>query len=430
MATTTSKRRRDQPVGLVAGGLIDRRTVLRRALALPFLAPLTHAASAESVNAERPAWMRAPGVPMSAYGRPSAYEADVVRAVAQEYRGIAPEAGVSLTPLHRLRGSITPAGLHFERHHSGVPQIDPGRHHLMIHGEVERPLVFGVDALLRYPVETRIGFVECAGNSFPNAADRAPAKTCGAIHGLLSNSEWGGVSLRRLLDEAGLRKTARWLIAEGADAAAMVRSIPLSMALDDGMVALYQNGERLRPEQGYPARLWFPGLEGNLHIKWVRRIKVSERPAHSRDETSKYSDRLADGSALQFTLEMGVKSIITMPSGQMQLPRPGWYEIEGLAWSGSGRVRAVDVSADGGHSWVAAHLDDPALDRALTRFRIPWEWRGEPQVIESRAVDESGAVQPTREHWKRRYAAGQIYHNNAIQRWRVDAQGRVENHFG
>jgi sulfane dehydrogenase subunit SoxC len=275
---------------------------------------------------------------------------------------------------------------------------------------------------------TRTCFIECSGNSIFNVAPEPQPLSCGELHGLVSCSEWTGVSLALLLDEAGIDPEAGWVTFEGGDAAAMVRSLPLSLAAREGMIALYQNGERIRPEQGYPMRLLMPGLEGNVSVKWLRRIELTRGPAYSRDETAKYTDLQDDGTARQFSLEMGVKSVITRPSAGLALQGPGFYEISGLAWSGAGRVSRVDVSADGGRTWAEAALQGPVLPKALTRFRIPWRWAGGGLIrLQSRAVDESGQVQPTRDAWIAGSSTKSRYHYNAIQTWAVDPDGSVRN---
>jgi len=243
----------------------------------------------------------------------------------------------------------------------------------------------------------------------------------------MSCSEWTGVPLATLMDEAGVDRGAGWVLAEGADAAAMSRSVPIEKAMDDAMIALYQNGERLRPEQGYPVRLLLPGWEGNMSVKWLRRIKATEGPTHTKDETSKYTDLQPDGRALQFTFEMGVKSVITKPSSTMKLPRSGFYEISGIAWSGAGRIRRVEVSADGGATWADAALTGEERPKSLVRFRLPWEWTGKEAVLQSRATDEKGQVQPTRTAWRAQYSPGNIYHNHSIVSWSVGADGSVKN---
>ena len=416
----------------VAGnGLIDRRVFLRRGvaggLALAGGVAGVHAAGIGD-NARR--WQKEIGAPMSASGSPSKHvEGKVQRGVLKPYGDIAPGTGVSMTPLHELSGTITPNRLHFERHHNGVPDIDPDQHVLTVHGLVKRPLTFNMAALSRYPMTNRICFIECSGNSFFNTFPEAKALSAGMIHGLLSCSEWTGVPLSILLEEAGIDARAKWIIAEGADAATMGRSIPLSKAMDDVIVALYQNGEPVRPEQGFPMRLVNPGYEGNTSIKWLHRIKLAERPVHARDETSKYTDLLPDGTADQFTFAMGVKSVIIRPSGGMTMAGNGFYEISGLAWSGAGRVRRVEVSADGGITWADAHLHGPVLDKALTRFSMAWQWDGSPVQLQSRATDDKGRVQMTRSAWMAGYGPGQRYHHNAIQSWVVNELGEVSNAY-
>jgi sulfane dehydrogenase subunit SoxC len=317
--------------------------------------------------------------------------------------------------------------LHFERHHSGVPDIDPAQHRLLIHGAVRRPLTFTVESLLRYPTVTRVQFLECAGNSGQNLNPQAPQAPAGVIHGLMSCSEWTGVPLSTLMDEVGVERGAEWVLAEGADAAAMSRSVPLAKIMDDALIALYQNGERLRPENGYPLRLFLPGYEGNMSVKWLRRLKVVREPTMTRDETSHYTDVLLGGKALILTYPMEVKSVITSPSTGLALNGPGVYEVTGLAWSGLGRVRRVDVSADGGRSWAEAALNEPVLPKSFTRFRMAWRWSGGPAVLMSRAVDETGAVQPTRASLVAERGERQNYHNNGIQAWAIGAGGEVSN---
>jgi sulfane dehydrogenase subunit SoxC len=280
---------------------------------------------------------------------------------------------------------------------------------------------------MRYPMVSRTLFIECSGNSFRNTSQELPQVTCGEIHGLISCSEWTGVPLALLLEEAGIDARAKWLVAEGADAATMARSIPMAKALDDAMVALWQNGERLRPEQGYPMRLVLPGFEGNMGIKWLHRIKATEGPMHARDETSHYTDLLPDGKALQFTFPMGVKSVITQPSPGWALQGRGFYEISGLAWSGADRIAKVEVSADGGKTWAGAELQEPVLAKALTRFRLAWNWNGAPTVLMSRATDQKGETQPTRTAWLQRYGTNQRYHYNAMQAWQVESDGKLRN---
>src|SRR6059036_1754335 len=375
---------------------------------------------------EVPPSMKGPGAGMSEYGSPAKYESKVTRTFIRSQPGTT-GSGASRTPLESLEGMITPSGLHFERHHSGVPDIDPAQHRLLVHGLVKRPLVFTVDALHRYPMVSRIHFLECSGNSQLLYQPAPPNITAGQTHGLVSCSEWTGVPLRLLLEEAGVDRSARWILAEGADAAAMSRSIPMAKAMDDAILALFQNGERLRPENGYPVRLFLPGWEGNMSVKWLRRLKAVPAPIMTKDETSRYTDLQADGKSLMFTYPMEVKSVITRPSHGMSLSGPGLYQISGVAWSGEGTIRKVEVTTDGGRSWVAAALDAPVLPRALTRFRAPWRWDGGATVLKSRATDDAGNLQPEREKFIAEHGSNAIFHCNAIQAWSVAASGEVKH---
>ncbi len=372
-------------------------------------------------------WERVYGAGFTGYGQPSRFELPVVRHIGRPYGDLAPGSGAALSPIESLEGIITPSALHNIRNHSGTPDIDPKQHQLLLHGLVTRELMFSMDSLSRYPMATRTYFIECSGNSNRALAPQPAQVPAGAIHGNISCSEWTGVPLRMLLEEAGLRPEAQWLLAEGADSAHMSRSIPLEKALDDAMIALYQNGERLRPEQGYPVRLLLPGWEGNTSVKWLRRLKATSGPTHTKDETSKYTDALPDGRALQFTFEMGVKSVITKPSSTMTLPRPGFYEISGIAWTGAGRIRRVEVSSDGGSTWVNAVLAGEERSKSLVRFRLPWEWTGKAAILQSRAADDKGRVQPLRKEWMARFAPDIRFHNNSIISWAVAADGSVKN---
>src|SRR5688572_6496493 len=407
-------------------GPSSRRTFLKRGAAVAGAAASAGLAQgAASQDFAGNAWECIYGAAYTGYGKRSRFEHPVMRTLAKPYGDLAPGSGAALTPIESLEGIITPSSLHNVRCHSGIPDIDPKRHQLLVHGLVARPLGFSIEALGRYPMTTRIYFLECSGNSNRALAPKPVQATAGALHGNVSCSEWTGIPLRLLLEEAGLQQAATWLLAEGADSAHMSRSIPLEKALDDTMVALYQNGERLRPAQGYPVRLLLPGWEGNMSVKWLRRIKVTDEPTHTKDETSKYSDPLPGGRSLQFTFEMGVKSVIARPSATMTLPRAGFYEISGIAWSGAGRIRRVEVSTDGGATWVAAALTGEERPKSLVRFRLPWEWTGREALLQSRATDEKGNVQPGRKEWQARYAPDARYHNNSIASWAVGADGRV-----
>lgn len=407
---------------VAARGLLHRRLFLAQAAGGAGLALLrARPAAAQGI----PAWMKKPGQGLSPHGSRSPYEAHIQRLVAAVNGTTG--SGSSRTPLEHLEGIITPSALHFERHHSGVPDIPPDQHRLLIHGLVDRPLSFDLAALSRYPLVSRVHFVECSGNSAGLNASQPAQLSAGGLHGLVSCSEWSGVPLATLLEEAGAQPGGRWLLAEGGDAAAMSRSVPIEKALDDAVVAIYQNGERLRPENGYPMRLLLPGWEGNTNVKWLRRIKLTSGPVMTKDETSKYTDLLPSGRALQFTFPMGVKSVITSPSGGLHMEGPGFYQISGIAWSGVGRVRRVEISADGGRSWGEAALSTPVLPKALTRFRMAWRWDGGPAVLQSRATDESGAVQPTRTALLADRGTQFRYHYHAIQSWAVAESGEVGN---
>jgi sulfane dehydrogenase subunit SoxC len=408
-----------------AGGLLDRRAMLGGGALAAGVAVAGTGAAEVSIAAGSPTVMTRPGGPFTGYGLPSHWRKDVQRLLPNAPGR--PGTGTSRTPLERLEGTLTPNGLHFERHHNGVPDIDPEQHRLLIHGLVRQPLNFSLEALLRYPMETHVRFIECAGNSGGMIAPQIAQTGAGGLHGLLSCAEWTGVKLSTLLDEAGIDPRARWVIAEGSDSAGMSRSIPLWKCLDDAVIALFQNGEAIRPEQGFPMRLLLPGFQGNTNVKWLRRLKLAEGPVYARDETSKYSQLLADGRTRVFPLEMHVKSLILKPSPGLTLQGPGEYEISGLAWSGLGRIRRVDVSADGGRSWAQAALATPILPKALTRFRLPWRWDGSPLNLISRATDEFGEVQPAHAKWSAQFAPGQSYHYNAICGWAVDSAGVVSS---
>jgi sulfane dehydrogenase subunit SoxC len=383
-----------------------------------------HADAVEPPNV--PPSMKVPGGGMSEYGSPAKHESKVTRTLIRSQPGTT-GSGASRTPLESLEGMITPSGLHFERHHNGVPDIDPALHQLLVHGMVRRPLIFTVDALLRYPMVSRIHFLECAGNSQLLYQPAPPNLTAGQMHGLVSCSEWTGVPLRLLLEEAGVDRNAQWILAEGADAAAMSRSIPMAKAMDDAILALFQNGERLRPENGYPVRLFLPGWEGNMSVKWLRRLKIVSAPIMTKDETSRYTDLQGDGKSLMFTYPMEVKSVITHPSHGMTLRGAGLHQISGIAWSGNGTIKKVDVSTDGGRTWMDAPLAVPVLPRALTRFRLPWKWAGAAAVLKSRATDDSGAVQPEREKFIAEHGNNAVFHFNGIQAWSVAPSGEVKH---
>jgi sulfane dehydrogenase subunit SoxC len=405
------------PVDVVAGnGLLSRRHLLQTGVAVSgalgagSLMTLGSPTPAAAEVLTVPEWMKVPGRTYEPYGEPSRYVK-----LSRNPR----------TPLQHLDGMITPNGLHFQVAHNGIPDINPDQHRFLIHGLVKRPLLFTLEALDQYPKISRIVFVECAGNGRALYGEQPVTGDVQSIQGLLSCAEWTGVPLAVLLDEAGVDPKAKWLLAEGADAAAMSRSIPLAKAFDDAFIALYQNGEPIRPANGFPLRLILPGFHGNTNVKWLRRIELTEGPMMTKDETSHYSMLLKDGRVAQFKFPIDAKSVITRPSPGLVMRGPGVYEISGLAWSGNGRITRVDVSADGGYSWAAAALSEPVLPKALTRFRLPWRWSGAPAVLQSRATDDSGYVQPTRERLIAKLGANAYYFNNAITSWGVAASGQV-----
>jgi sulfane dehydrogenase subunit SoxC len=416
-------------------GLLDRRALIRLAAlgsVTGLVAGRARPSFAGPVGAGQPEWLLAPGLPIEEYGRPSRFEVERVKRYVwplEKNRGQT-IPWISFTPHDLLHGTHTPSGLHFEINHHGIPDIDPEQHELVIHGMVQRPLKFNVERLDRYPTVTHDYFVECAGNSGHLWNEEPVEATLALTHGFLSGSEWTGVPLAVLLDEAGVLPGARWVVAEGADSGSLSRSVPMEKALDDSLIALYQNGERVRPGQGYPMRLFNPGFEGNTSVKWVRSLRVTDRPAMTRFETSRYTDLMPDGKALQFTLEMEVKSVITRPSNSMKLKEPGYYEIAGLAWSGAGTIRRVEVSADAGQTWGDALLQEPVSPKMTTRFRMPWRWDGGPATLQSRATDETGRVQPTRQTLiaaRGRASSPGTYHFNAIHSWGILPGGEIRH---
>ncbi len=425
----------DEHDGATAGTGTTRRAFLTRGLAAGGTVAAAGLAGARAARAagdpvitEVQDWNRYPGdgVAERPYGHPSPYEKHVIRRNV-EWLTADTRSSVSFTPLHALDGIITPNGLCFERHHAGIAEIDPGLHRLMVNGLVDTELVFTVSDLRRFPRTDRVYFLECAANSGMEWRG-AQLNGCQYTHGMVHCVMYTGVTLRHVLEEAGFRTNARWILAEGADASAMTRSIPLEKALDDCMIAYAMNGEALRPEQGYPLRLVVPGWEGNTWVKWLRRIEVGDEPWMQREETSKYTDLLASGKARRFTWEMDVKSVITSPSPQAPIAHGrGQTVISGVAWSGQGTIKRVDVTLDGGRNWQTARIEGPSLPKALHRFYLDFEWDGSPLLIQSRAIDEAGFVQPTKDELRAARGVNSIYHNNGIQTWHVKSDGTVEN---
>ncbi|WP_100961806.1 sulfite dehydrogenase [Bosea sp. FBZP-16] len=365
------------------------------------------------------------GVDKRPYGTPSRFEKNVIRRDVS-WLTASPESSVNFTPLHELDGIITPSGLCFERHHGGIADIDPANHRLMIHGLVDKPLVFTMEDIKRMPRQNRIHFLECAANSGMEWRG-AQLNGCQFTHGMVHNVMYTGVPLKLLLAEAGVKANAKWLLLEGADSSGMNRSLPIEKALDDVLIAFAMNGEALRPEQGYPLRAVIPGWEGNLWVKWLRRIEVGDQPWQAREETSKYTDLLADGRSRRFTFFMDAKSVVTNPSPQAPLKQKGRNVLSGLAWSGRGTIKRVDVTLDGGRNWQHARIDGPVLDKSLTRFYVDFDWAGQDLLIQSRAIDSTGYLQPTKEELRKIRGTNSIYHNNGIQTWHVKANGETEN---
>ncbi len=368
------------------------------------------------------------GLPVASapYGQPSQYEKNLQRRESPGLTRVG-AASVSFSPLQGMFGIITANGLHFERHHQGWHDIDPQQHRLMINGLVKNPSVFTMDDIMRLPSVSRMHFIECGANTGMEWGNVA-VPTVQYTHGMLSCCEFTGVPLALLLDACGIdRKRAKFILAEGADGSAMTRTISLERALDDVLVAYGMNGEMLRPENGYPLRLVVPGVQGVSWVKWLRRIEVGDMPYATKDETVHYVDLMPDGTHRQYTSIQECKSVITTPSGGQALIDKGFFNISGLAWSGRGKVKRVDVSVDGGKNWRTARLETPVLSKCLTRFNIDWTWDGSPAILQSRAIDETGYVQPQMRQLREIRGSKSIYHNNAIQSWQVAETGEVGN---
>jgi len=441
------KRRADQPeqpnrqdIEEVAGnGLLHRRALLGKGMAAgtllgSTLGPLATGAAAEPLT--EPQWGLEIGEDTPPYQSPSKFSQKVARTLSNPK--FEPRSSIARTPHHLLEGSLTPNGLHFTINHTGIPQIDPGRHKLLIHGLVKRPLVFTLDALLRYPLHSRPAFVECGGNSAPLFSPKPIQSDLQALHGLSSCAEWTGVKLSILLDECGVDSSAKWFVAEGGDAPHLMRSVPISKGMDDAMIALYQNGEPLMPGNGFPIRLLLPGWEGNLNIKFLRRIKLVTDPAMTFWESQVYTEPMPKGKSYNFTFINEVKSFITRPSPGVDLKQPGLYELSGIAYSGKGKITKVMVSADGGKSWAEAALQGPIQSKAFTRFRLPWRWNGGPAILQSRAWDDQGAYQPTRAAFVAErgqldreppVTAFRNHHCNVITSWAVSSSGKVSHTY-
>lgn len=360
------------------------------------------------------------------YGMPSKYETNLLRRESPGLTRVS-AASVSFAPLQGLFGIITPSGLHFERHHQGWQDIDPSKHRFMINGLVKNPKVYTMDDLMRMPSVSRMHFIECGANTAMEWGNVA-VPTVQYSHGMLSCSEFTGVPLAVLLEDCGYdKRNGKYLLAEGSDGSSMTRTISMDRALDDVIVAWGMNGEMLRPENGYPLRLVVPGVQGVSSVKWLRRIEVGDKPYGTKDEAVHYIDLMPDGMYRQYTSIQECKSVITCPSAGQMLLDKGFYNITGLAWSGRGKIKRVDVSVDGGRNWRTARLETPVLSKCLTRFNIDWVWDGSPAILQSRAIDETGYVQPKINELREVRGTRSIYHNNAVQSWKVAESGELSN---
>jgi sulfane dehydrogenase subunit SoxC len=412
--------------------VLERRNFLLRGLQLTAgtafaMSAARVMASDSSLPPNVPIWTKSlgRGVVSEPYGKPSRYEDDVIRRTVS-WLTATPQSSISMTPIHEMKGIITPSGLVFERYHAGLPDVNPDEHRLMIHGMVKNPITLTMEDLMRFPSESVIHFLECPANGGMEWHG-TQMEALQFTHGMLSCCEWTGVKLSTILDEVGISPDAKWVLAEGADGATMTRSIPIEKALDDTLVVYAQNGEKLRPEQGYPVRLFNPGWEGNTSIKWLRRLEVGDKPWYQREETSKYTDLMPDGKARKFSFIQEGNSVITSPCPERPMLKKGVHELEGIAWSGRGTIKRVDVSFDGGVSWRQAKLKGLVLPKAITRFSLEINWQGEPLLLQSRSIDDSGYVQPTLAQLKSVRGSNSIYHKNSIHTWKLDTDGTVSN---
>ncbi len=413
-------------------GALDRRRLLGRGLiAAGGIVLASDLAEAQPLAADQPLpdpdWSKSlgPGVASRPYGQPSHFEKDVIRRTVP-WLTATQESAISFSPLQNQTGIITPNGLFFERYHAGRPTVDPAEHRLLIHGMVDRPILLTMEDIQRFPSTSRVHFIECPANGGMEWR-AAQLNSLQFNHGMISCAEWTGVKLSTLLAEVGLKRDASWVLAEGADGAHMDRSLPIDKCLDDCLVVYGQNGEKLRPEQGYPLRLVVPGWQGNVNIKWLRRLEIGNQPWFTREETSQYTELMADGKARAFTWTIYPKSVVTFPCPENRMRGPGLYEIRGLAWSGKGKVARVDVSLDGGVDWMPAQLHEPVLTKALTKFTAEWLWDGKPALVQSRVTDDTGFVQPTIADLRASRGVNGIYNNNSIQTWQVKADGAVND---
>ena len=413
--------------------IMKRRDLLTKGfgvMAGGYLMAKGQTAEAGNLPPEIPEWSKVlgRGVTSVPYGQPSPYEKHVIRRTVP-WLTADRISSISFTPLHELQGIITPNGLVFERFHSGVPEVNPEDYRLVIHGLVKRPVKLTLKDLMRYPTQSRIHFLECPANGGMEWRG-AQMAALQFTHGMVSCCEWSGIPLKVILDDVGVKPSGKWILAEGSDGAGMTRSIPIEKAMDDSMIVFAQNGEMLRPEQGYPVRLMNPGWEGNTSVKWLGRLEIGDKPWFHREETSKYTDLMPTGKARFFTWEMECNSVITSPCPEKpwnESHKKGYIEIQGIAWSGHGKIKRVDISTDGGVNWHMAKIKGLVLSKALTRFSLLYEWDGKPLLLQSRAMDETGYVQPTLKQLRDARGVESIYHKNSIQTWKVYQTGDVEN---
>ena len=412
-----------------------RRDFLAKALAAAAGVTATASAAAQAAAEGDPHILNLPAhatglgqaVASPGYGKPSQFETNLQRRQSPGLTQTA-QASVSFAPLQSLFGIVTPSGLHFERHHQGWWDIDPTKHRFMVNGLVKTPKVFTMDDLMRLPSVSRFHFIECGANTGMEWGNVA-VPTVQYTHGMLSCSEFTGVPLITLLEHCGADlKAGQFVLAEGGDGSSMTRTIPMSLIKSGEVLVAYgQNGEMLRPENGYPLRLVVPGVQGVSWVKYLRRIELGDKPYGTKDEAIHYIDLLPDGTHRQYSGIQECKSVVTTPSGGQALLDKGFYNITGLAWSGRGAIKKVDVSVDGGANWKPARLESPVLSKCLTRFNLDWVWDGKPSIIQSRATDDTGFVQPTIKQLREVRGTRSIYHNNAIQSWLVQESGEVKN---
>lgn len=380
---------------------------------------------------EEKVWGTTFGYPVTKnpYGQPSPYEHNVTRRNTELLSSGNYYASIAMSPIHELHGIITPNGLFFSRSHGGTAEIDPNEHRLMIHGLVEKPLVLTMKELKRYPNVSRIHFIECPANGGPEW--RNPQfPSLQFAKGMMSCAEWTGVYIKDILKDLGLKPNARWMLAEGADNSHMGRTLPIDKVLDDAMVVWGQNGEALRPEQGYPIRLLVPGWEGNLCVKWLNRLEFSEESFYAKEETAKYTALKPSGKAIQHFYANEVNSIVTSPCPEYpwtELKKGDLVEIEGLAWSGQGAIEGVDITFDGGKNWQEASLKGLVLPKAWTRFSFMYKYEGKPLLLGSRARDDAGHIQPSVKQERAVMGIESVYHRNATHIWEVTAKGEVNN---